>query len=168
MMLNATGPQAMAYGSGGGYNFGFPEGVSVTDFVPDHIKHMVHPHWEKFPPVNPMWHYLLGVVYLFLGAISLFGESLMLSAVVCVYRCMGMMMSPVSTTPLLTLLFFPCLTRQWNGALVVHEDQEPKNSCQLPRSQPCVQRHLHDALTVPLLRLQLLQWRRLDVQSVLL
>nr|ADQ01811.1 opsin protein [Leptuca pugilator] len=76
-VLNATGPQAMAYGSGG-YSFGFPEGVSVTDFVPDHIKHMIHPHWEKFPPVNPMWHYLLGVVYLFLGAISLFGNGMVL------------------------------------------------------------------------------------------
>ena len=73
MMLNQTGPQALAYGSGG-MNFGYPDGISVSDMVPEHIKHMIHPHWDNFPPVNPMWHYLLGVVYLFLGAISLFGE----------------------------------------------------------------------------------------------
>lgn len=82
MVLNVTGPQAMAYGSEG-YSFGFPEGVSLTDFVPGHIKHMVHPHWQKFPPVNPMWHYLLGVVYLFLGAISLFGVSSIFSVREC-------------------------------------------------------------------------------------
>ncbi|XP_045111199.1 compound eye opsin BCRH2-like [Portunus trituberculatus] len=77
MMSNVTGPQAMAYGSVG-MSFGYPEGMSVTDMVPDQIKHMVHPHWNKFPPVNPMWHYLLGVAYLFLGAISLFGNGMVI------------------------------------------------------------------------------------------
>lgn len=109
MVLNATGPQAMAYGSGG-YNFGFPEGVSVTDFVPDHIKHMVHPHWDNYPPVNPMWHYLLGVVYLILGSISLFGESSMFS-VHTVYTCMCMKVLFGSAISLLTSLSFLCLTR---------------------------------------------------------
>jgi len=76
-MLNATGPRAMAYGASGA-TFGYPDGMSVTDTVPDHMKHMIHPHWDNYPPVNPMWHYLLGVVYLFLGGISVFGNGMVL------------------------------------------------------------------------------------------
>lgn len=73
LISNMTGPRMEAFSSPG-MNFGYPEGVSVTDLVPDHIKHMIHPHWHTFPPVNPMWHYLLGVIYIFLGSISIFGE----------------------------------------------------------------------------------------------
>jgi len=62
----------MSYGQD--LTFGYPAGVSIVDVVPPQIKHLVHPHWNKFPPVNPMWHYLLGVIYLFMGACSLFGN----------------------------------------------------------------------------------------------
>lgn len=59
--------------------FGYPAGVSLTDFVTDDMKALVHPHWSKFPPVNPMWHYLLGTIYIFLGMISLFGNGVVIS-----------------------------------------------------------------------------------------
>jgi len=62
----------------GGYNMGYPAGVTIVDMVPDHIKHMVHPHWNNFPPVNPMWHYLLGVVYIILGFFSFWGNGLVM------------------------------------------------------------------------------------------
>jgi len=78
MESNMTGPIAQAYGSGGGATFGFPAGMTVVDTVPDHIKHLVHPHWANYPPVNPMWHMLLGTIYIFLGAISLFGNGMVM------------------------------------------------------------------------------------------
>jgi hypothetical protein len=39
--------------------WGFPEGASIIDTVSEDMLEMIHPHWKKFPPVNPMWHYLL-------------------------------------------------------------------------------------------------------------
>nr|AMP19651.1 opsin 5 [Euphausia superba] len=77
--MNFTeGPMAEAYGSEGGYNMGYPAGVTIIDMVPDHIKHMVHPHWANYPPVNPMWHYLLGMVYVILGFFSFTGNGLVM------------------------------------------------------------------------------------------
>lgn len=68
----------MSYGGGQGIQFGYPSGVSISDIVPDEMKHMIHKHWENYPPVNPMWHYLLGVIYLFLGTASLTGNGVVL------------------------------------------------------------------------------------------
>lgn len=50
--------------------WGFPAGASIMDTVPEDMLEMIHPHWKKFPPVNPMWHYLL-VSYLFFINISI-------------------------------------------------------------------------------------------------
>lgn len=52
--------------------------MTVVDFVPDQVKHMVLQHWYSFAPVNPMWHYLLGVIYLFLGFTSIAGNGLVI------------------------------------------------------------------------------------------
>lgn len=51
--------------SGGGNTppqivWGYPPGVSIVDTVPEDMRETIHPHWNQFPPVNPMWHYLLG------------------------------------------------------------------------------------------------------------
>jgi len=54
--------------------FGYPAGTSIVDTIPDKIKHLVHPHWANYPPVNPMWHYILGVVYIFMGIASFTGN----------------------------------------------------------------------------------------------
>jgi len=58
--------------------FGYPSGVTVADLAPAHMKHMIHPHWNNYPPVNPMWHYLLGVIYVFLGIASFLGNGVVL------------------------------------------------------------------------------------------
>jgi len=58
--------------------FGYPSGVTVVDFAPAHMKHMIHPHWNNYPPVNPMWNYLLGVIYVFLGIASFLGNGVVL------------------------------------------------------------------------------------------
>lgn len=76
MAANMTGPQFAFFGQDP--NFGYPEGMTVVDFVPENIKHMVHKHWYNFPPVNPMWHYLLGVIYIFLGFFSITGNGLVI------------------------------------------------------------------------------------------
>ncbi|XP_071516882.1 compound eye opsin BCRH1-like [Panulirus ornatus] len=76
-MANMTGPQ-VAYYSQNEPSFGYPDGVSIVDFVPETIKSMVHQHWYSFPPVNPMWHYLLGVIYIFLGFFSIVGNGLVI------------------------------------------------------------------------------------------
>ncbi|XP_076030391.1 compound eye opsin BCRH1-like [Oratosquilla oratoria] len=76
-MFNGTGPRAMAYGAHD-FSFGYPEGVTVVDIVPDSIRHMVHDHWSNYPPVNPMWHYLLGVIYIFLFIFSVTGNCLVM------------------------------------------------------------------------------------------
>jgi len=62
----------MAYGRQ--IEFSFPSGAKITDVVPDQIRPLIHPHWEQFPPVNPMWHYLLGFVYILLGFMSFMGN----------------------------------------------------------------------------------------------
>ncbi|XP_045137352.1 compound eye opsin BCRH2 [Portunus trituberculatus] len=76
-MANSTGPQMAFYGSQD-MTYGYPEGVTIVDFVRPEIKPYVHQHWYNYPPVNPMWHYLLGVIYLFLGFISIIGNGLVI------------------------------------------------------------------------------------------
>jgi len=68
----------MAYYGSNDATFGYPAGMTIVDFVPEHLKHMIHQHWYNFPPVNPMWHYLLGVIYIFLGFFSIVGNTLVI------------------------------------------------------------------------------------------
>jgi len=58
--------------------FGYPAGVTIVDVAPQHIKHLIHEHWANYPPVNPMWHYLLGVIYIFLGVFSFLGNGVVI------------------------------------------------------------------------------------------
>jgi len=61
-----------------GHNFGYPPGVKLIDMVPDHLRPHVAQHWHQFPPVNPMWHYVLGITYGFLCMISFIGNGLVI------------------------------------------------------------------------------------------
>jgi len=54
--------------------YGYPAGTSIVDTIPDNIKHLVHPHWAKYPPVNPMWIYIIGVWYVAMGIASFIGN----------------------------------------------------------------------------------------------
>jgi len=69
----ALAQTASAYGDGG---FGYPAGVKLIDMVPDHLKGYVQQHWHQFPPVNPMWHYVLGLAYMVLLFFSFIGNGL--------------------------------------------------------------------------------------------
>ena len=56
--------------------WGFPPGASIVDLVPEDMKAVIHSHWNKFPPVNPMWHYLLGFAFIIIGMFSITGITL--------------------------------------------------------------------------------------------
>ena len=60
-MSNYSGPsfEYRTAGSDKAVAWGYPPGVSIVDLVPEDMRAFIHPHWNKFPPVNPMWHYLL-------------------------------------------------------------------------------------------------------------
>nr|QIW86028.1 opsin M1 [Neogonodactylus oerstedii] len=58
--------------------WGYPEGMSIVDTVPEEYRDLIHPHWLKYPPVNPMWHYLLGIIFLLLGILSTCGNCIVL------------------------------------------------------------------------------------------
>jgi r-opsin len=61
----SSGYPSVAYRSeGASVLWGYPPGLSIVDLVPDDMKEFIHPHWNKFPPVNPMWHYLLVIFFL--------------------------------------------------------------------------------------------------------
>ncbi|XP_047470333.1 compound eye opsin BCRH1-like [Penaeus chinensis] len=78
--VNVTVP--MAY-RGGGVSFGYPAGFTLMDLVPDDVKPLIHPHWSNFPPVNPMWHYLLAGIYMILGFLSFFGNGIVMYLFLC-------------------------------------------------------------------------------------
>ncbi|XP_014472264.1 PREDICTED: rhodopsin-like [Dinoponera quadriceps] len=40
---------------------------TVVDKVPPDMLHLVDPHWYHFPPLDPMWHKILGLVMIVLG-----------------------------------------------------------------------------------------------------
>jgi len=74
-MANITGPMAMAYGQDS-LAFGYPPGTSILDIQPDYMKPIIDPHWAKFPPVNPMWHYVLGMIYIVLFVVGTGGNAM--------------------------------------------------------------------------------------------
>jgi len=77
-MANITGgPVAEAYGSDS-MTFGYPAGTSIIDIQPDYMKAIIDPHWAKFPPVNPMWHYVLGLMYVILVSLSISGNCIVI------------------------------------------------------------------------------------------
>ncbi|UYV64266.1 OPN4 [Cordylochernes scorpioides] len=55
-----------------------PRNASVVANVPDSMLHMVHEHWYRFPPLNPMWHSILGVAMILLGFVSIFGNGMVI------------------------------------------------------------------------------------------
>lgn len=57
-------------------NFG---NVTVFDMVRPEMRHLVDPHWGQFPPMNPLWHSILGFAIFVLGIISMFGNYIVMS-----------------------------------------------------------------------------------------
>lgn len=72
-MSFASGPSHAAYTWAGQGGFG---NQTVADKVPPDMLHLIDPHWYQFPPMNPLWHALLGFVIGVLGVISFMGNGM--------------------------------------------------------------------------------------------
>ncbi|CAH1403579.1 unnamed protein product [Nezara viridula] len=56
---------------------------TVVDSVPPEMLHLVDPHWYQFPPMNPLWHGILGFVIGVLGVISIVGNGMVIYIFTC-------------------------------------------------------------------------------------
>ncbi|XP_058813193.1 rhodopsin-like [Topomyia yanbarensis] len=52
--------------------------LTVVDSVPQEMLHLVDPHWYQFPPLNPLWHSIIGFVTFVLGVISIIGNGVVI------------------------------------------------------------------------------------------
>ncbi|KAK0087471.1 hypothetical protein PV325_000912 [Microctonus aethiopoides] len=75
-MSMLSGPSFAAYGSGGWSSGGGNQ--TVVDKVPPEMLHLIDPHWYQFPPLNPLWHGILGFVICCLGFISVVGNGMVI------------------------------------------------------------------------------------------
>ncbi|CRK97770.1 CLUMA_CG011149, isoform A [Clunio marinus] len=65
-----------AYQSFGG-NHG--ANMTVVDKVLPEMLHLIDPHWYQFPPMNPLWHSIIGFVIFVLGCVSMIGNYVVIS-----------------------------------------------------------------------------------------
>lgn len=70
----ASAYQQQQWGSSGGA-FG---NQTVVDKVLPEIMHLIDAHWYQFPPMNPLWHGILGFVIGMLGCISVIGNGMVI------------------------------------------------------------------------------------------
>jgi r-opsin len=69
--MSASGVASFsAYRSGGNETV-------VSKVLPDMVD-MIDAHWNQFPPMNPLWHGLLGFVIGILGVVSITGNGMVL------------------------------------------------------------------------------------------
>lgn len=67
------------YGRGTGHYLNpYHSNATVADMVPSDMLHMIHEHWYRFPPMNPLWHSLLGMAMVLLGIISITGNGIVI------------------------------------------------------------------------------------------
>lgn len=55
---------------------GFGGNMSVVDKVLPDMLHMVDAYWYQFPPMNPLWHGILGLIIGILGFIAIVGNGM--------------------------------------------------------------------------------------------
>lgn len=73
-MTVITGPVYDAYSWGGqSSKYG---NLTVVDKVPPDMLHLIDAQWYQYPPLNPMWHGILGFVIGVLGFISVSGNGM--------------------------------------------------------------------------------------------
>lgn len=56
----------------------FGANMTVVDKVPAEMLSLVDPHWYQFPPMNPLWHSILGFMIFCLGIVSFIGNGLVI------------------------------------------------------------------------------------------
>ncbi|XP_042858829.1 uncharacterized protein LOC122244934 [Penaeus japonicus] len=52
--------------------------VTLLTFVAPDVHHKVHEHWHQFPVPHPLWHPVLGTLYVIIGLLALTGNSMVL------------------------------------------------------------------------------------------
>nr|QWV42698.1 long wavelength sensitive opsin 1 [Lycostomus kraatzi] len=57
---------------------GFLGNITVVDKVPPEMLHMIDAYWYQFPPLNPLWHGILGLMIGILGVISVMGNGMVI------------------------------------------------------------------------------------------
>lgn len=72
--MAAMVPHFEALSSWSGQAGGFGGNLTVVDKVPAEMLHLIDPHWYQFPPMNPLWHSILGFAMVMLGLISTIGN----------------------------------------------------------------------------------------------
>nr|BAG80986.1 opsin [Branchinella kugenumaensis] len=75
-MLNNSEPSFAAYSVADG--IWYPAGTKQIDGAPADVIAMTHAHWKQFPPSNPAWNYLFGVIYFFLWIVNHIGNGLVI------------------------------------------------------------------------------------------
>lgn len=69
---------------------GYGSNMTVVDKVPPEMLSMVDAHWYQFPPMNPLWHSILGFVMILLGVVSVMGNG----CVVYIFTCTRSLRTP--------------------------------------------------------------------------
>lgn len=69
-------PSFAAWSSQRGMSSGFGGNLTVVDKVPPDMLYLIDPHWYQFPPMNPLWHGILGFVIAVLGFVSITGNGM--------------------------------------------------------------------------------------------
>nr|BAQ54820.1 opsin, long-wavelength sensitive type [Tanypteryx pryeri] len=79
------GEPQLARWSGGAFS-----NHTVVDMVLPEMLHLIDPHWYQFPPMNPLWHGILGFVIGVLGLISWTGNGV----VIYIFSCTKALRTP--------------------------------------------------------------------------
>ena len=58
--------------------------ISIVDLLPEDMLYMIHEHWYKYPPMESTMHYLLGLVIIIVGTISVCGNAIVIYLMVSV------------------------------------------------------------------------------------
>ncbi|KAG5679859.1 hypothetical protein PVAND_009396 [Polypedilum vanderplanki] len=58
----------------GSFSGGVGGNMTVVDLALPEMRDLIHPHWNQFPPMNPLWHQILGFAIFCLGLISIIGN----------------------------------------------------------------------------------------------
>ena len=56
------------------YNLMYPANAKHVDGASTEVLELTHDHWHQFPPQHPMVSHVVGIAYIILSAINLFGN----------------------------------------------------------------------------------------------
>lgn len=63
---------------GPNYFWPYRPNASVVDVLPREMLFMVPDHWHKFPPMNPLWHSLIGLYMVLMGIVGVIGNGIVI------------------------------------------------------------------------------------------